>query len=90
MPDTTTGLITALDALATTPPARRGPLCTVAVILDALDEPAAVKVREVLDTSQVSATQIADALTGNGHPVQAPAVARHRRRGASNGCRCPR
>lgn len=89
LPDTTTGLITALDALAAAPPPRKGPLCTIALILGALDESAAAKLREVLD-SPVAAPQVADALTRSGHAVQAPAVARHRRRGASNGCRCPR
>ncbi|MFJ4342708.1 hypothetical protein [Streptomyces sp. NPDC088915] len=89
MPDTTSGLINDLDALTSAPPPRKGPLCTVALILDTLDEPAAAKLREVLD-SPASAPQVADALTRNGHPVQAPAVARHRRRSTSSGCRCPR
>ncbi|MEU0857404.1 hypothetical protein ABZ352_18470 [Streptomyces griseofuscus] len=84
----TTGLIAALTKLADAPPTARGPQCTVGVILAALDPATAAKVREVLDTPAVSATQIADALTASGHPVQAPAVARHRRRGGSNGCRC--
>ncbi|MFB6505625.1 hypothetical protein ACFC07_21960 [Streptomyces sp. NPDC056099] len=86
----TNGLIAALTQLAEAPPAPRGPRCTVGAILDELDSSTAQKVREVLDSVAISSTQIADALTGSGHQVQAPAVARHRRRGASNGCRCPR
>ncbi|MEU6632830.1 hypothetical protein ABZ905_31790 [Streptomyces parvus] len=86
----TNGLIAALTQLTEAPPAPRGPRCTVGAILDELDFSTAQKVREVLDSVAISSTQIADALTGSGHRVQAPAVARHRRRGASNGCRCPR
>ncbi|AWI33268.1 hypothetical protein DDW44_30765 [Streptomyces tirandamycinicus] len=82
--------MTALTRLVEEPAGPRGPQCTVGAILDLLDPPAAKKVCEVLDTAAISATQIADALTGSGHPVRAPAVARHRRRGGSNGCRCPR
>ncbi|MFF4188094.1 hypothetical protein ACFYZ9_33360 [Streptomyces sp. NPDC001691] len=90
MTDTTHALITALGALVDVPPARKGPQCTVGAILDSLDTSAADSLRQVLDHSQISATLIADTLTSNGNRVQAPAVARHRRRGASNGCRCPR
>lgn len=86
----TDGLIAALTQLTEEPPAPRGPRCTVGVILDTLDAATAQKVRGVLDTPAISSTQIADALNNSGHRVQAPAVARHRRRGASNGCRCPR
>ncbi|MEU7228924.1 hypothetical protein [Streptomyces chrestomyceticus] len=86
----TTGLIAALTQLSDAPPAPRGPRCTVSAILDALDAATAQKVQDVLDTPTINATQIADTLTASGHRVQAPAVARHRRRGASNGCRCPR
>ncbi|WP_330335723.1 hypothetical protein OHS33_38745 (plasmid) [Streptomyces sp. NBC_00536] len=86
----TSGLLAALSQLADAPPAPRGPRCTVGTILDTLDTDTALKVRDVLDSPSVSSTQIADALTGSGHPVQSPAVARHRRRGGSNGCRCPR
>ncbi|MER7759459.1 hypothetical protein [Streptomyces sp. NPDC097619] len=83
-------LIAALTQLAETPAASRGPRCTVGTILDTLDVDTTSKVREVLDNPVISSTQIADVLTGSGHPVQAPAVARHRRRGGTNGCRCPR
>ncbi|WP_404949151.1 hypothetical protein HFP70_35805 [Streptomyces sp. ARC14] len=86
----TNGLIAALTQLSEAPPAPRGPRCTVGAILDGLDTATAQKVRDVLNTPGISATQLADTLTASGHPVQAPAVARHRRRGASNGCRCPR
>ncbi|MGW0562942.1 hypothetical protein ACWDZ4_20540 [Streptomyces sp. NPDC003016] len=86
----TNGLLAALDKLADAPPAVRGPRCTVGNILEALDDATARKVREVLDTPTITSTQIADTLTASGHTVQSPAVARHRRRGSSNGCRCAR
>ncbi|MFI8265279.1 hypothetical protein [Streptomyces sp. NPDC085665] len=86
----TDGLIAALSRLTQEPPGPRGPQCTVGIILNELDTGTAQKVREVLETPGISSTQIADTLTSSGHRVQAPAVARHRRRGGSNGCRCPR
>ncbi|MER6232592.1 hypothetical protein ACFUC2_05350 [[Kitasatospora] papulosa] len=86
----TNGLGTALTRLLEEPDPPRGPRCTVGAILDTLDPDTAAKVRSVLDNPAVTATRIADTLNGSGHRVQAPAVARHRRRGASNGCRCPR
>ncbi|MER5482654.1 hypothetical protein ABT024_05470 [Streptomyces sp. NPDC002812] len=86
----TNGLITAITQLADQPRTAPGPRCTVGSILGRLDVETVAKIRTVLDDLGVSSTQIADALTGNGHPVQAAAVARHRRRGGTNGCRCPR
>jgi hypothetical protein len=68
----------------------RGPRCTVGTILDTFDAETAAKFRDVLDNPTITATRIADTLNSSGHRIQAPAVARHRRRGASNGCRCPR
>ncbi|MYX26758.1 hypothetical protein GTY75_08755 [Streptomyces sp. SID8381] len=88
MANTNGGLMAALARLTEQPPAPRGPRCTVGAILDTIDDSTAQTLRALLDTRTVSATQIADALTAHGHRVQAPAVARHRRRGASNGCRC--
>ncbi|MGC4950909.1 hypothetical protein ACLQ2N_32555 [Streptomyces sp. DT224] len=84
------GLGTALTRLLDEPDRPKGPQCTVGAILDTLDAATAAKVQTVLDTPSVSSTRIADTLTEAGHRVQAPAVARHRRRGTSNGCRCPR
>lgn len=86
----TSGLNTALTRLAEEPTPPRGPRCTVKTILDQLDPATGRKLHDLLDSPAISATQIADALNDNGYPVQAPAVARHRRRGRSNGCRCPR
>ncbi|MEU5181142.1 hypothetical protein AB0G49_13930 [Streptomyces longwoodensis] len=86
----TDGLTSALSRLMEEPDRPRGPRCTVGIILAALDTTTAQKLNQLLDSPAVTSTRIADALTRNGHPVQAPAVARHRRRGASNGCRCER
>lgn len=86
----TEGLDSALTRLMQEPDRPRGPRCTVGIILAGIDAATAEKLNRLLDNASVTSTRIADALTGNGHPVQAPAVARHRRRGASNGCRCAR
>ncbi|MFJ5143049.1 hypothetical protein [Streptomyces sp. NPDC088707] len=86
----TNELGTALTQLLNEPEPPRGPRCTVGSVLDDLDADTAAKFRIVLDNPAVTATRIADTLTSSGHRVQAPAVARHRRRGGSNGCRCPR
>jgi hypothetical protein len=86
----TDGLSTALTQLMTEPAPRRGARCTVGDILASLDAATAEKLNGLLDTRMVTSTRIADTLTASGYPVQAPSVARHRRRGASNGCRCPR
>jgi hypothetical protein len=86
----TEGLSAALDRLTEEPERPGGPRCSVGAILATLDEPTADKLNGLLDTPLVTATRIADVLTRSGYPVQAPSVARHRRRGASNGCRCPR
>lgn len=86
----TNGLGAALARLLEEPDTPKGPRCTVGAILDTLDTATAAKVRSVLDNPAVTSTRIADTLTDSGHRVQAPAVSRHRRRGASNGCRCSR
>ncbi|MEU1273528.1 hypothetical protein [Streptomyces sp. NPDC005799] len=84
------GLAAELDALTTVPAAQRGPRCSVGTLLEAADVDVAASLRTVLDTPSVSAKSIADALSRHGDPVTAWTVARHRRRGESNGCRCPR
>lgn len=86
----TDGLSTALTQLMDEPERPRGARCTVGIILACLDADTAGKLNELMAAPAVTSTRIADVLTSNGHPVQAPSVARHRRRGASNGCRCPR
>jgi hypothetical protein len=86
----TDGLGAALDRLTEEPERPRGQRCTVGAILASLDDATADKLNGLLDTRMVTSTRIADVLTNSGYPVQAPSVARHRRRGASNGCRCPR
>lgn len=85
-----TGLVAELDALADAPAAPRGPKCTVGALLEAAGPDVAASLRAALDQAQVSSKAIADTLSRHGDPITAYTVARHRRRGESNGCRCER
>lgn len=85
-----TGLAGELDALTSAPAAPRGPRCSIGALLQNADFDVAMSLRTVLDQTGVSAKAIADALSRHGDPVTANTVARHRRRGESNGCRCER
>ncbi|MFZ3557205.1 hypothetical protein [Streptomyces sp. BH055] len=84
------GLAADLEALTRAPGARKGPPCSVGVVLASVDEDTAAMLTRILDTLTVSATAIADVLSQHGRHVTSYTVARHRRRGDSNGCRCPR
>lgn len=85
-----TGLAADLDALTSVPATPRGPQCSVGAFLDDADSDVAASLRAVLDLKSVSSVAIAEALSRHGDPVTAWTVSRHRRRGAANGCRCPR
>ncbi|MEU5425559.1 hypothetical protein AB0H73_08110 [Streptomyces olivoreticuli] len=85
-----TGLAADLDALAGAPAVRKGPPCSIGTVLNGTDEATAAALQSALDTPAITARLIADALGRHGEPVTAYTVARHRRRGESNGCRCPR
>ncbi|MFI9588089.1 hypothetical protein ACIHCQ_41340 [Streptomyces sp. NPDC052236] len=85
-----TGLAAELEALASVPAARKGPPCSVGALLDGTDEITARTLRTALDTADITAKAIADALSRHGDTITVYTVARHRRRGESNGCRCPR
>ncbi|MFI6142459.1 hypothetical protein ACIBCC_30235 [Streptomyces griseus] len=84
------GLAGELDALTSAPATPRGPECSIGALLRYADFDVAVSLRTVLDQTEVSATAIADALSRHGSRITAATVARHRRRGQSNGCRCER
>ncbi|EXU69514.1 hypothetical protein Z951_03035 [Streptomyces sp. PRh5] len=84
------GLGADLDALIDTPTVRKGPLCSVGTVLTSVDEETAATLRRILDTRTVSSTAIAEVLSQHGQTVTAYTVARHRRRGRANGCRCAR
>lgn len=82
-----------LEALAGEQSQRRGPACTVGAVLARLadtDPEAAAALDKALDDSSIGSTRIAAVLAGHGQTLQASTVARHRRRGEPNGCRCPR
>ncbi|MEU1592780.1 hypothetical protein ABZ468_07940 [Streptomyces sp. NPDC005708] len=82
------GLAKELDALTDAPAVRRGPQCSIGALLEAADPDVAESLRTVLNQTRVTAKAIADALSRHGDPITAYTVARHRRRGESNGCRC--
>ncbi|MEV7512069.1 hypothetical protein AB0O57_29345 [Streptomyces sp. NPDC091201] len=84
------GLAAELEALAGAPTVPKGPQCTVGAFLAQADEPTAAALRAALDTPGITGKAIADTLRRYESDVTAYTVARHRRRGESNGCRCPR
>lgn len=84
------GLAADLDALTEVPAARKGPPCSVGAVLATADEETATTLRRILDTRTVSSTGIAEVLSQHGQMVTSYTVARHRRRGEANGCRCTR
>ncbi|MYW67145.1 hypothetical protein GTY65_24200 [Streptomyces sp. SID8379] len=79
-----------MEALTRAPGTRKGPPCTVGGVLASVDEDTAAMLGRILDTPTVTSTAIADVLSQHGQQVTSYTVARHRRRGDSNGCRCPR
>ncbi|GHF33619.1 hypothetical protein GCM10010218_13390 [Streptomyces mashuensis] len=84
------GLAADLDALTEVPAARKGPPCSVGAVLTSVDEETAATLRRILSTRTVSSTAIAEVLNQHGRSITAYTVARHRRRGEANGCRCTR
>ena len=84
------GLAADLDALTGAPAARKGPPCRVGAVLDSAEEETAATLRRILDTRTVSSTAIAEVLSQHGQLITSYTVARHRRRGEANGCRCAR
>lgn len=85
-----TGLAADLEALTSAPAAHRGPRCSVGTLLDNADADVAATLHAVLDMTTVSAVLIAETLSLHGDPITSYTVARHRRRGQPNGCRCSR
>ncbi len=69
---------------------RKGPPCTVGAALSSIAPETAETLRRILDTATVTSTAIAAVLSQHGPAVASNTVARHRRRGQPNGCRCPR
>ena len=66
-----------------------GKLCRIAEILSELTPKDAAALERLLDHTQVYGTQIAEALTRNGHKVTGSNVQHHRRRVKGGGCSCP-
>ena len=66
-----------------------GKLCRMAEILAELDAKDASALARLVDHTQVYGTQIAEALTRNGHKISGANVQHHRRRVKGGGCSCP-
>ncbi|MEW1700104.1 hypothetical protein ACIQCR_17100 [Streptomyces sp. NPDC093249] len=84
----TESLATSLDALALATDARKGPPCTVGMALATLDSETAASLHRALATITITSSAIATVLSQYGAPIASNTVARHRRRGQANGCRC--
>lgn len=67
-----------------------GPQCTVARIMDQLEDQDRATALRLIDNPDIPGSAIAEALTRNGFPIADKTVLRHRKRGQSSGCRCPR
>lgn len=66
-----------------------GTTCRVRRLLDSMSAEEADHLRHVIDTTDVYATQIAEALIRHGEQVNAPQIQHHRRRLRGIGCACP-
>lgn len=67
-----------------------GPACTVYKIIQQLEAQDAVQLEKLIDDKSVTGSSIAGVLTQNGYPVSDKTILRHRKRGQSSGCRCPK
>lgn len=86
------GLLGRLVELAEEPRYRPGPPCGVDLAVKKIREtdPTAADQLVALIDGTVSSSLLSAALREHGIVVSPQSLARHRRRGASNGCRCPR
>jgi hypothetical protein len=66
------------------------PLCSLHNALVSLDDNEREALMAALDNRQIRHTDLARVLSDRGFNVSAVTVSRHRNRGESNGCRCPR
>jgi hypothetical protein len=65
-------------------------LCAVGTALGSLTDDEREALNAALLNDKIHHTSLAQVLTNSGMKVSAVGVSRHRRRGESNGCRCPR
>jgi L-ribulose-5-phosphate 3-epimerase UlaE len=66
------------------------PLCSLHNVLVSLDDEEREALLAALDNRQIRHTDLARVLSERGFNVSAVTVSRHRKRGESNGCRCPK
>lgn len=67
-----------------------GPRCEFSKVIARLPEQTAEKIVAAVNDMDNTSVELADILNEAGFTITAYTVARHRRRGQSNGCRCPR
>ena len=72
------------QALAAQSQRPRGPACTVALILAKLDDDDRATLLNALGDVSVRHSDLARALTAEGHPIKESTISRHR----LNGCSC--
>lgn len=77
------------EALATIEPSRRGSRCTVAQLVDDLDDDDRRTLVAAMDDPRIQTRVIVEALKQLGHNMSTGVLARHRRRAGGAGCRCP-
>lgn len=71
---------------------KKGPPCSIGLILERLkaDDPAGhAALVDSIDTPELAATMIANALSDAGYSVTVHSIRRHRKRGTAEGCICP-
>lgn len=79
-----------LADLASIPPGRGGHACHTGYALAQLDESLRARVLAALDNPILSSSDLCRVLNKHGFDLRTSNVARHRRRGTPNGCKCPR
>lgn len=64
--------------------------CSISTVLTVVTDDEREALLKALDNPQIRHTDLANVLTRLGYPIKGVTVSRHRNRGESNGCRCPR
>lgn len=78
-------------ALSNLPPSRRGPRCSVAVLLEELaehDPPGHAALVATMNNHDISSRTISAVLHDAGHAIKPDTIRRHRHKGTAQGCSC--
>jgi hypothetical protein len=82
-------LLDDLNGITLNRPQGGGVRCSVARLLASLPEEDAAALEELIDGTDVFATQIAEILHSHGHDISSGKIQHHRRRARGAGCHCP-